>query len=356
MDRFAYAYLDSRHISHKGLDRAITELVNAYNRFDLPRHWGSGERASADGMKWDVYEDNLLAEYHIRYGGYGGIGYYHVSDTYIALFSRFIPCGTWEATFILDGLMDNPSDIQPQILHGDTQAQNAAVFGLAYLLGIELMPRIRRWRDYKIYSGKVENSRFGWCFIDDQIDWKLITDYLPQMLRVAISIKLGRIAPSKILATLGSYSLQNPLYLAFRELGRAVRSIFLLRYIRDLEVRRFVDTAPNKSEQFNGFLRWSYFGGEGRIEENSRDEQRKRVKYNHLVANSLVFYNVYVMTKALRNLEARGVHFSKEVLEFINPYRTGHLHRYGEFVFDLDREVEAADYDYRVARETVPLN
>jgi hypothetical protein len=32
-----------------------------------------------------MYEQNLLAEYHIRYGGYGGIGYYHVSDTYIAL-------------------------------------------------------------------------------------------------------------------------------------------------------------------------------------------------------------------------------------------------------------------------------
>jgi hypothetical protein len=26
-------------------------------------------------MKWDMYEQNLLAEYHIRYGGYGGIGY-----------------------------------------------------------------------------------------------------------------------------------------------------------------------------------------------------------------------------------------------------------------------------------------
>ena len=27
--------------------------------------------------KWDIYEQNLLSEYHIRYGGWGGIGYYH---------------------------------------------------------------------------------------------------------------------------------------------------------------------------------------------------------------------------------------------------------------------------------------
>ncbi|MBS9387956.1 MAG: Tn3 family transposase [Dolichospermum sp. WA123] len=27
--------------------------------------------------------ENLLSEYHIRYGGYGGIAYHHVSDTYV---------------------------------------------------------------------------------------------------------------------------------------------------------------------------------------------------------------------------------------------------------------------------------
>ncbi|MED3182512.1 Tn3 family transposase [Bacillus thuringiensis] len=39
---------------------------------------------------WDVYEQNLLSENHIRYGYYGGIGYYHVSNTYGALFSSRI--------------------------------------------------------------------------------------------------------------------------------------------------------------------------------------------------------------------------------------------------------------------------
>src|SRR5699024_11784889 len=83
------------------LDQAIQYITNAYNQFDLPKHWGEGKRASADGTMWDLYEQNLLSENHIRYGGYGGIGYYHVSDTYIALFSNFIPCGVWEGIHIL---------------------------------------------------------------------------------------------------------------------------------------------------------------------------------------------------------------------------------------------------------------
>ena len=110
----------------------------------FPKYWGSGETASADGTQWNLYEQNLLAESHIRYGGYGGIGYYHVSDMYIALISHFIPCGIYEAVYILDGLIKNESDVQPDTVHGDTHAQSTPAFGLAYLLGIKLMPRIRQ--------------------------------------------------------------------------------------------------------------------------------------------------------------------------------------------------------------------
>jgi TnpA family transposase len=49
---------------------------------------------STDGTKYKIYVDNLIAEYHIRYGGYGAIAYHHIADNYIALFTtRFIPCG-----------------------------------------------------------------------------------------------------------------------------------------------------------------------------------------------------------------------------------------------------------------------
>lgn len=65
-----------------------------------------GTAAAADGTKFDLYEENLISEYHIRYGGYGGIAYHHVADTYIALFSHFIPCGVWEAVYIIDGLLN----------------------------------------------------------------------------------------------------------------------------------------------------------------------------------------------------------------------------------------------------------
>ena len=47
------------------------------------------------------------------------------------LIQPFIPCGVHEAIYNLGGLLTNNSDIQPKIVHSDTQAQGYPVFGSA---------------------------------------------------------------------------------------------------------------------------------------------------------------------------------------------------------------------------------
>ncbi|NBD32637.1 MAG: Tn3 family transposase, partial [Cyanobacteria bacterium] len=192
-DRKQIAYVNRHHISLSALEKAIYQVINAYNQFSLPKFWGTGKQVSADGTKWDIYEQNLLAEYHIRYGGYGGIGYYHVSDTYIALFSHFIPCGVWEAVYLLDGLLKNQSEIQPDTIHADTQGQSTPVFALSYLFGIKLMPRIRNWQDLTLFrpSPEVRYDHIDDLFTD-VVNWQLIETHLPDLLRVVLSIKAGK--------------------------------------------------------------------------------------------------------------------------------------------------------------------
>lgn len=343
------SWLNLKYIDEGTLERAITEVINTVNKFDLPGFWGSGRSASADGTKWSVYEDNLLSEYHIRYGGYGGIGYYHVSDKYVALFSHFIPCGVHEAVYILDGLLANTSDIQPEIVHGDTQAQSYPVFGLAHLLGIQLMPRIRNIKDLTFFRpepGKYyQNIQ---ALFGESIDWSLIGTHLHDMLRVVVSIRLGKITASSILRRLGTYSRKNKLYFAFRELGKAVRTLFLLRYIDDIEIRKTIQAATNKSEEFNGFVKWVFFGGEGVIAENVLHEQRKIVKYSQLVANMVILHNVVGMTRVLAELRKEGVELSPEILAGLSPYRTSHINRFGDYTLDLEKEIAPLDYSSKV--------
>jgi TnpA family transposase len=157
------------------------------------------------------------------------------------------------------------------------------------------------------------------------------------MLRVALSIRAGRLLPSAILRRLATYSRKNRLYFAFRELGRAIRTDFLLRYLGSVELRRVIQAATNKSEHFNRYAQWVSFGNSGLATAAERDEQRKAIKYNHLVANLLIFHTVVGMTNALENLAMGGhrVAISDEALAGLSPYQTDHINRFGNYVLDL---------------------
>jgi len=341
ISRKQVAWLNLKRTTVERLDKAIFKVSNAYKKFNLIECWGSGNSVSADGKLWDLYEDNLLSEYHLRYGRFGGIAYYHVSDTYIALFSHFIPCGVYEAIYILDGLLNDESDFKPDTVHGDTQAQSTPVFGLAYLLGIKLMPRIRNIKDLNFYKpDRNMVLQHIQSLFHEPIQWDRIEKYYPDMLRTTMSIKAGKITASTILRRFGTKNRKNKLYFAFRELGRVVRTMFLLEYITDLELRKTIQAATCKSEEFNEFARWLFFANSGKIASNLKHEQGKIVKFNHLLANLAILYNVNAMTTAFNDLRAEGHDIRREHMAKFSPYHTAHLGRLGSFELDLNKEVK----------------
>lgn len=349
ISRKQVAWLNLKRTTPERLDKAIVKVNNAYKKFGLIECWGSGNSVSADGKLWDLYEDNLLSEYHLRYGSYGGIAYYHVSDTYIALFSHFIPCGVYEAIYILDGLLNDESDFKPDTVHGDTQAQSTPVFALAYLLGIKLMPRIRNIKDLTFYKPDREMVlQHIQSLFHEPIRWDRIEKHYPDMFRTAMSVKAGKITASTILRRFGTKNRKNKLYFAFRELGRVVRTMFLLEYITDVDLRKTIQAATCKSEEFNEFARWLFFANGGKISANLRHEQNKIVKYNHLLANVAILYNVNAMTKAFNELRKEGYDIKREHMAKFSPYHTAHLGRLGSFELDLTKAVVPIDYDLQV--------
>ena len=80
-----------------------------------------------------------------------------------------------------------------------------------------------------------------------------------------------------------------------------------------------------------------YHSGEGLIAENVRDEQRKFIKYSHLVANLLSFHTLVTMTKALQQMIEEGYTLDVEALSTLSPYRTEHINRFGNYVINPDR-------------------
>jgi TnpA family transposase len=97
-------------------------------------------------------------------------------------------------------------------------------------------------------------------------------------MQATLSIRAGKISSVILLRKLGNESRKNRLYQAFRELGRVVRTVFLLQYLSDPEMRKRITEMTNKVESYNGFAGWLFFGREGIIAENDPEEQEKIIK------------------------------------------------------------------------------
>ncbi|MCK0192990.1 transposase [Arenibacter sp. F20364] len=327
--------INDQHITTDKLHAASVDLINRYASFELPSFWGDGKSVAADGTHIPLIKNNLLGERHIRYGGYGGISYHHISDTYIAMFCKFIGCGIWEAVYILDGLMQNDSRLRPDTVHADTQGQNEPVFGLSHLLRIKLMPRMRNWDDVKFY--KVDkNDHYPHIdrIFSDVIDWDLIQAHWKDLMQVVISIKKGKVLPSTLLQKLGTHNKKNKLYRVFRELGRVIRTEFLLEYLNSKDLRQRITAATNKVESFHSFHDWITFGG-ATITTGDPVEQEKRNKYIDLVANTIIFHNVVDMTDIISKINKKDIEVTPELLTCLSPYLTGHIKRFGYYFLDM---------------------
>jgi TnpA family transposase len=328
--------INAQHITTDKIEAAMVDVIDQYVRFPLPQLWGDGHAAVADGTHAKLRENNLMGSQHIRYGAYGGIAYHHIADSYIALFTSFISCGVWEAVHILDGLMKNRSKIQPDTLHADTQGQSEPVFGLCRLIGIKLMPRMRGISDAVFYrpSKSVRYQHIDALF-GDEIDWDLIATHARDLFQVVLSIQAGRVMPSMLLRKLGTYSRKSLLYRAFRELGRIERTLFLLRFISNMDTRRTIRAETTKVEAYNDFLDWVSFGGPV-IRSGDPVEQEKQIKYASLVANAVMLSNVADMTRVLTSMAKDGLPVTPDLVACLSPYTREHIRRFGQYALDMD--------------------
>ena len=331
------SWINRRHVTPKMLDKAREKLINFSNSFPLLSAWGDTTSCAGDGNLRELREENLIAEFHMRYGRKGGIAYHHVANNYILLFSTFIPCGVWEAVEIIEGLLKNQSELQPKKIHADTQGQSTIVFALAYLLGFKLMPRIRNWKDLKFFrpDKKTKYKHIDSLF-NDSIRWDIIETHWEDMMQVVLSIKNGDISSSSLLRKLGSYSRKNKLYFALQELGRVIRTQFLLEYISDVELREVITETTNKMESYNGLSEWASFGSMTLVASNDEDEMEKAIKYNDILTSSIILQNIIDITETLIQLIAEGYDVRKEDVAFLSPYLTGHIKRFGDYYVHLE--------------------
>lgn len=334
------SYANQRHINLDQLDNACRDLTELYLRLDLPKIWGEGKKVAADGTQYDFYDQNLLVGMHFRYKRMGAVAYRHVADNYIAVFRHFIPPGVLEAIYVIEGLMKAGLSVQADAVYSDTHGQSETVFAFTHLLGIQLMPRIRNWKNLRFYRA---HKGIRYKHIDrlftDTVDWKIIEDHWQDLMQVAISIQAGRIASPILLRKLSHEGRHNRLFAAARELGRVLRTIYLLKWISNKEMRQEVSATTNKIESYHAFTKWLNFGGDV-ITENDPSEQQKRLRYIDLVASAVILQNTVDMMRVLQGLHDASEHGDPADVEYLSPYMTASIKRFGNYHLDMKRARE----------------
>ena len=218
------------------------------------------------------------------------------------------------------------------------------------MLAIKLMPRIRNWKDLCFFRpSKTVRYRHIDSLFKDTIEWSLLETHWQDYMQVALSIYTGRISSSVLLRKLGNYSRKNKLYLAAQELGRVERTIYLLHWISDPQLRSDVTGGTNGVEGYHALVKWLQFGGEI-IQENDPEEQQKRVRYLAVLASAVIYWNVVEMTRVFNELAQEGYTINKADIAYLSPYLTRHLKRFGDYNIETELAPGPIDYTLGLSR------
>ncbi|MFQ6116107.1 MAG: Tn3 family transposase [bacterium] len=224
------------------LRKAMAEIINFQHRLPLASVWGDGTRSSSDGMRISVPVNIFGAEFHPKYFGQYGRGvtlYSFLSDQFTEYYLKIILCNLREAAFVLDGLLNNETDLNPQEHFTDTHGYTENVFALASLLGFKFCPRLKDFTEQRMYKLKKEQiySQIEPLFRDwktnrvRSINTSLIIEQWDNIVRLVASLKNRIVSASLLLTKMGSYSRASRLLRAIVEVGRIFKTLFMLEYL-----------------------------------------------------------------------------------------------------------------------------
>ena len=310
------------------LNAANTILVNYHHQLPLSAVWGDGTVSSSDGQRFGLQANSLLGSLYPRYFGYYDKAltvYTHTSDQHSVLHTQVIACSVREAIYVLDGLLNNDTILRPTEHFVDQHGFTDQLFGLCHLLGFSLMPRLNVSKQtlYKLDRTKSYGALDD--VITGTIDTELIREQWDQLVRVVASLR-NRTAPAHVvLRRLASSAPSDRLAKALTALGRALRSLYLFRYIQEEGLRARMQLQLNRGEGRHQVARRLFFANQGAFQTGDYEEIMNKATCLSLLSNAAVVWNTVQMSRIIEQLRARGETITNTDLARISPMAFSHI-------------------------------
>ena len=322
-------------------------VVSQCNRLpltDLFRKQTEFIHTGSDGMKVDVSVPCLRASASFKYFGNGkGVTVYsHLDRTGQLYYSTVFSVDEDEAHYMLDGLTYNEV-IKPDAHSTDDHGHSLPVFAVTGLIEVECRPRIANLSTRQLFSLDAVHTykELGYrIHPDEKVDYENLVMHWDEILRLVCTIKLGYAKASDLFRRLNSYDRQNPLYKALCDLGKLYRTLYILRYLDDQEMRQSVEGVLAAVEHNQKFAR--AVGGDHAYPWATQREQLIAEGCKRLLMNAINYYNMLLLSEGLS--QCRTELEREEWLNLILKTTTHtwhHINLHGIFDF-LEKEPESS--------------
>ena len=339
-DRLAWVnqnYLrDDTHVA------ANSVLVTAQSQIELAQALGGGEVASADGMRFVVPVRTVHAGPNPKYFGFGrGVTWYNLlSDQCSGLNAITVPGTLRDSLILLAVVLEQQTELHPTRIMTDTGAYSDVIFGLFRLLGYRFSPRLadiggtRFWRidPHADYGELNAISRH-------RVSTRRMAAHWDDFLRLAGSLKLGRVPATGIMRTLQVGDRPTELALALAEYGRVDKTIHSLTFIDDENQRRATLLQLNRTEGRHSLARAIFHGKRGELRQRYREGQEDQLGALGLVLNIIVLWNTIYIDAALAQLRKEGFPVRDEDVGRLSPFVHEHINLLGRYSFAVPEAV-----------------
>ena len=270
-------YEELRHVKRRFLQKdslraAIAEVVNGI--FHIRQHaiWGDVTTACAsDSKQFGAYDQNLMTEWHARYGGRGIMIYWHVEKNSTCIYSQLRRCSSSEVAAMIEGVLRHCTEMEIERQYVDSHGQSEVAFAFSHLLGFDLLPRLKAIARQKLYlSAAADLEKYSNLtpILTRAINWNLILQQYDEMVKYTTALRLGTAEPEAILRRFTRSNVTHPTYLALAELGKAIKTIFLCRYLHEESLRREIHEGLNVVENWNSANNFIFYGDRGEFTTN----------------------------------------------------------------------------------------
>ena len=243
-----------------------------------------------------------------------------------------------DSNHVLDGLLYHDTELEIYDHSTDTAGYTEQMFALTYLLDFNFNPRIKNLNQQQLYAFEnmeINNIKFK------KINEKIISENYFEVMRLVESIKCGKVKASLILQKINSYNKDNGVAKGLKEIGRVLKTKYILNYYTNEILRKEVQKVLNKGESINSVARLIFFGKYGRLNENSLEKQLEKVSCLNILLSSLIIWNSRYLEKVYKVIKNEEWFDSKEFKK-VSPLGTQHINFLGKYIFE-EKEINTED-------------